>query len=287
MAQSTQIFLSHSHEDNAWCRDFVGALRQGGADVWYDEHNLGHGGLRDAIERELLARPIFLVALSPAAVVSQWVRSEVDAAIDLQYAQPERIILPVVVDTCELPLFWRRYKRVSGPGNTGVRATEAAAQVARTLALGSVSPASPDMYGTAAGAGDFAAAIDKAPDTYRDTLWQLCTWAVGLQRQRLANLYTYHGKLGGLTLLPYLPNDNAGLVSIYNDKGAYVQFWRSVFMRHAPQSVPAIERIIAPTPVGRGNWTASISDELLVALTAAYREAASSMVRSEAADGAT
>lgn len=86
-------------------------------------------------------------------------------------------------------------------------------------------------------------------------------------------------------MLPYLPNDNAGLVSIYHDKGAYLQFWRSVFMRRAPQSVPAIERIMAPTPVGRGNWTSRISDELLEAVTAAYREAAGSTVRAAESDG--
>ena len=43
MAQ-TRIFVSHSHQDNSYCRDFVTALRQGldsDEAVWYDEHNLG------------------------------------------------------------------------------------------------------------------------------------------------------------------------------------------------------------------------------------------------------
>jgi TIR domain len=68
MAEAARIFVSHAHEDNAWCYTFVVALRQGGATVWYDEHNLGYGALEDEIERELRARPIFLVILSPASI---------------------------------------------------------------------------------------------------------------------------------------------------------------------------------------------------------------------------
>jgi hypothetical protein len=59
MARSARIFVSHAHEDNAWCRSFVQGLRQAGADIWYDEHNLGYGELGVEIERELRARPIF------------------------------------------------------------------------------------------------------------------------------------------------------------------------------------------------------------------------------------
>lgn len=45
MAEAAGIFVSHAHEDNVWCRTFVETLRQAGANVWYDEHNLGYGEL--------------------------------------------------------------------------------------------------------------------------------------------------------------------------------------------------------------------------------------------------
>ena len=58
-----------------------------------------------------------------------------------------------------------------------------------------------------------------------------------------------------ITLLPRLASDNAGLVTIYNDKkSAYVQFWRGVFERRAPLSIPAIEAT-AGTELKQGNWT--------------------------------
>ncbi len=101
----------------------------------------------------------------------------------------------------------------------------------------------------------------------------LCDWAVALEQARLVKLYTYHGKAGILTLLPRLQADNAGLVSIYNNNGtAYIQFWRSVFERRAPNALARIEASI--TPIKQGNTTREVSDELLEALTEAYKEAA-------------
>jgi hypothetical protein len=80
MAEAAGIFIGHAHGDNAWCRTFVETL----ASVWYDEHNLGYGVLGDEIEKELRARPIFIVIRSPASVGKPWVRRETDAAISLR-----------------------------------------------------------------------------------------------------------------------------------------------------------------------------------------------------------
>jgi tetratricopeptide (TPR) repeat protein len=135
MAQAAGIFISHAHEDNSWCRAFVQALRNAGADVWYDEHNLGFGVLSKEIEGELKARPIFIVILSPLSVTKPWVEREVSAAIALQDQDPARIILPVVAEKTEIPLFWQSYKRVSGAGDAGLTAVEAAGRVVHTLAI--------------------------------------------------------------------------------------------------------------------------------------------------------
>lgn len=127
------VFVSHCHEDNKWCRAFVELLGQRGVQVWYDEHNLGHGTLRDVIEKEMIDRPNFVVVLSPAAVASRWVREEMNAAKDLEYEDLDRIILPVMAEKCDVPLFFRSYKRVSGPGDTSVTPEEAARRVAQEL----------------------------------------------------------------------------------------------------------------------------------------------------------
>lgn len=136
MAASTRIFLSHSHEDNAWCRQFVEGLREIGADVWYDEHNLGYGVLQDTIDRQLRDRPTFVVVLTPASTRSAWVRLEMDAAMRLQQKEPERIILPVIAETCEMPLLWGAYKYVSGPNDSGLAVAEAVGRVGHALEIG-------------------------------------------------------------------------------------------------------------------------------------------------------
>jgi hypothetical protein len=101
-------------------------------------------------------------------------------------------------------------------------------------------------------------------------------WAVSLDREGLVRLGPYHAKGGDLlTLLPRRRADNAGLVTIYNDRGTpSLQFWRSVFERRAPENLPRVEEVTHGR-VGQGNTISEVSDELLEALTDAYREAAS------------
>lgn len=135
MPAETRIFVSHSHQDTTWCQEFVTALRTTSADVWYDESSLDYGQLMDEIENELRARPAFIVVLSPSAVVSPWVRREMSAAMTLHDQQPERIILPVVAETCDIPLLWSGYKWLSGPGNEGLPAFDAAKKIAEALGL--------------------------------------------------------------------------------------------------------------------------------------------------------
>ena len=69
----------------------------------------------------------------------------------------------------------------------------------------------------------------------------------------------------------------AGLVTIWNEGGAYLQFWRSVFERRAPDGLPRVE-LLAPVGVGQGNTTREVSDGLLEALADAHREAASGKI---------
>ena len=101
-------------------------------------------------------------------------------------------------------------------------------------------------------------------------------WAVSLDREGLVRLRTYHAKGGDLlTSLPRLHADNAGLVTIYNDRGPpSLQFWRSVFERRAPENLPRVEEVTHGR-VGQGNTIYEVSDEVLAALTDACREAAS------------
>ena len=93
-------------------------------------------------------------------------------------------------------------------------------------------------------------------------------------REGLARLSTFHGIGNRWTLLPRLQLENAGLVTIWHDGGAYIQLWRSVFERRAPYTLPLVEARIAPKTVRQGNSIRDIDDTTLEVLTLAYREAA-------------
>ena len=134
------------------------------------------------------------------------------------------------------------------------------------------------------GANDFIAAINTAPQASKTLLLQLSHWAETLEQAKFVKLMTYHGRNGALTLLPRLVADNAGLVSIYNNKGTTsLQFWRTVFERRAPNALAHIEASIMP--IKQGKKIREVSDELLEALTEAYREAVGRSITIENVEG--
>jgi hypothetical protein len=138
------------------------------------------------------------------------------------------------------------------------------------------SPAAKGIY--TRGSAEFRKAIDEAPPEAHGALTRLCDWADSLEAKGLATLGTYWMNNGlSWSLLPYVPVDNVGLVTIYNWRGKpYLAFWRSVFERRAPNSIRPVEACISPTLLGQGNQIGGndVSDELLAVLTTAYEEAA-------------
>ena len=121
------------------------------------------------------------------------------------------------------------------------------------------------------GSTEFRAAISDAPAGQRDLLQRACDWAESLERADLATLVTSRGRTGLVSLLPRLTDDSAGLVIIYRDiKSAYMMFQRSVFERRAPRSLAAVKAALG-TDLTSAH---TLPEELLDALTAAYREAA-------------
>jgi len=70
----------------------------------------------------------------------------------------------------------------------------------------------------------------------------------------------------------WVPGAKGGLASIWNDTGAYLSLWRSVFVRLAWNHIAPIEGATGK-PMGQGTSVVDPSDEVLDLLTRAYREA--------------
>ncbi len=145
-----QVFVSHSHSDNAFSRQLVSELQWLGLTVWYDEMSLGAGHLGPSVERELRASDAFIVVLSPAAVASQWVQSEWYAAWSLMGEGKITTFIPVIKEPCDIPLMLRGMHWVdftNQPFAAGV------AQLAKLLSVapdGSAAPLPPRVTGTLA-----------------------------------------------------------------------------------------------------------------------------------------
>jgi hypothetical protein len=124
------------------------------------------------------------------------------------------------------------------------------------------------------GPSDFEKSIEASPVELRAELKRLYDWARSLEREGLVALYTYHGIAERTTLLPRLRDERVGLATVWNDRGAKLQVFRSVFERRAPEGLRLIEKLLAEGDrIGQGNYVKVVSDELLAALTQAYREA--------------
>jgi alkylated DNA nucleotide flippase Atl1 len=126
------------------------------------------------------------------------------------------------------------------------------------------------------GVGDFLEAISRTAVDKRRDLQALAEWAERLDAAHLAQVTTYTGQTGAQSVLPRLAQDNVGLVTLWNENGASIQFWRTVFERRAPNTLERLEALLAPMEVKQGNTTREISAEILEVIWAAYEEAARS-----------
>jgi hypothetical protein len=122
------------------------------------------------------------------------------------------------------------------------------------------------------GSDAFEQAVERAPEKDQPGLRRLLAWARDLETAQLATLRTVFGE-GREILLVWVRGEKGGLASIWNDSGAYLTLWRSVFVRLAWDHIGRIENL-AGKPVGQGSSVTEPSAELLDALTDAYRDAA-------------
>ena len=141
MAHALSIFISHSHEDTAFCQALAMALRDAGADVWYDERSLGVDSPMDIIQQELERREIFIVLLSRHAFASRQIRRETVLAYELTDCDPTRALLPVTVGVIQQRdfdpgtswLFLADFKRIEASGYQPYPQAEAIGRVLDAL----------------------------------------------------------------------------------------------------------------------------------------------------------
>lgn len=136
VARTRQLFISHCEADAAWCRPFVDALCQAGADVWFDEMHRGSGRAIGDIEGEIY-RWGHVFIISPAAATCERVQQEVAAAASVWKRQPGmHFVLPIVAERTAIePRQLQIYAHVAGPEGARLIPETAATRLAYILAL--------------------------------------------------------------------------------------------------------------------------------------------------------
>jgi uncharacterized protein YjbI with pentapeptide repeats len=98
------VFISYASCDIDTASLVAEHLESRGTKVWFAEWDLDLGDdivleIQDAISR----CDVFVLIASEASLARPWVKQEVSAAVNVALADPNRLVIPVVIGSCVLP----------------------------------------------------------------------------------------------------------------------------------------------------------------------------------------
>ena len=100
-----KLFLSYSRADIAKVRRIEEQLQKGGFETWRDDKSIVVGDpILDRIRQCISEETDFtLVFISRNSVNSQWCKTELRLAYSREMKAGDPIVLPVLIDNCEIP----------------------------------------------------------------------------------------------------------------------------------------------------------------------------------------
>lgn len=108
MRTMLRVFVSYTASDKQIARNVADALIGAGFDVWIDQARLRPGdSIVCSVSAGLCETDIVLVLLSRASISSNWVAAEVNAALSSRLAGKGPVVVPVLLDDCNVPALLR------------------------------------------------------------------------------------------------------------------------------------------------------------------------------------
>lgn len=102
------IFISYSQKDKQFVDKLALLLVAARHHVWMDRWELSLGdSLTQKIENALTSASAILVIVSKNSVKSTWMRRELSAGLIRELEEKRTLVMPCVIDDCEIPLFLR------------------------------------------------------------------------------------------------------------------------------------------------------------------------------------
>jgi hypothetical protein len=105
------VFISYSHSDKAFATRLAANLVKRKASIWMDDWEVSAGeSLIERIQEAIQSASALVIVLSKASVASVWCKKEVVAAIQRELEERRVIVIPVLLEACDVPLFLRDKK---------------------------------------------------------------------------------------------------------------------------------------------------------------------------------
>jgi hypothetical protein len=100
----SSIFLSHNSKDKPFVRKLATRLSEEGVVVWLDEAVLHIGdSLIEKISEGIQDMEFVAAIISQNSIASSWVQKELSLAMSKEIKGRQVVVLPIVIDDCELP----------------------------------------------------------------------------------------------------------------------------------------------------------------------------------------
>lgn len=100
------IFISYSRSDRDAIEKLALTLENAGHSVWWDRHIRGGASFSKDIESQLEKADAIVVAWSPQANASDWVKDEA------VFARDKGVLIPICLTSSEAPLGFRQYQSI-------------------------------------------------------------------------------------------------------------------------------------------------------------------------------
>ena len=102
------IFISYSHTDAAFVNKLAAHLVKRNAHVWVDSWELNVGdSILGRVQEAIQESSALLIVLSKASVASEWCKKELSAGLMRELDEKRVVVLPVLIENCDMPVFLR------------------------------------------------------------------------------------------------------------------------------------------------------------------------------------
>lgn len=105
------IFISYSHQDKDFVDVLAAMLIKFKARVWLDRWELQVGdSIVNRIQEAIQESDALIVVISKASMQSEWCKKELSAGFLRELEEKKVLVLPVLIEECDMPVFLREKK---------------------------------------------------------------------------------------------------------------------------------------------------------------------------------